>query len=56
MTGSDPDSPPRTHPHPILPAYYANEAQRRGFVRRLFDETAGDYDRIERTPVAGTCT
>jgi demethylmenaquinone methyltransferase/2-methoxy-6-polyprenyl-1,4-benzoquinol methylase len=54
MTGSDPDSPPRTHPHPILPAYYANEAQRRGFVRRLFDDTAGDYDRIERTLSFGT--
>jgi demethylmenaquinone methyltransferase/2-methoxy-6-polyprenyl-1,4-benzoquinol methylase len=54
MTCSDPDSPPRAHPHPILPAYYADEAQRRGFVRRLFDATAGDYDRIERTLSFGT--
>jgi demethylmenaquinone methyltransferase/2-methoxy-6-polyprenyl-1,4-benzoquinol methylase len=54
MTRSDPDSPPRAHPHPILPAYYADEAQRRKFVRHLFDETAGDYDRIERTLSFGT--
>ncbi len=54
MTRSDPDSPPGAHPHPILPAYYADEAQRRKFVRHLFDETAGDYDRIERTLSFGT--
>jgi demethylmenaquinone methyltransferase/2-methoxy-6-polyprenyl-1,4-benzoquinol methylase len=35
-------------PHPVLPAYYQRADQRHGFVRRIFDRTAGDYDRIER--------
>jgi demethylmenaquinone methyltransferase/2-methoxy-6-polyprenyl-1,4-benzoquinol methylase len=35
-------------PHPPLTRYYANEGQRRGWVLRMFDGTAGDYDRIER--------
>lgn len=35
-------------PHPPLTRYYAAEEQRRGWVRRMFDETASDYDRIER--------
>jgi len=45
MTTSDPRPTP---PHPVLPAYFDSEQARRGFVRRLFDTTAGDYDRIER--------
>ena len=35
-------------PHPPLHDYYAHEAERQGWVRELFDRTAGDYDRIER--------
>jgi hypothetical protein len=35
-------------PHPPLPEYYAHESDRGGWVNRLFDRTAGDYDRIER--------
>ena len=35
-------------PHPPLTDYYPNEAQRRGWVRSIFDGTAADYDRIER--------
>ena len=35
-------------PHPPLTDYYPNEAQRRNWVRRMFDGTAADYDRIER--------
>lgn len=35
-------------PHPPLSAYYANEDERQRFVRRLFDDTASDYDRVER--------
>ena len=35
-------------PHPPLTAYYQNEAQRRNWVRHMFDGTAADYDRIER--------
>ena len=41
-------------PHPPLREYYAQEAQRRAWVRQLFDRTAGDYDRIERVMALGT--
>jgi demethylmenaquinone methyltransferase/2-methoxy-6-polyprenyl-1,4-benzoquinol methylase len=41
-------------PHPPLPDYYAHEAQRSGWVRQLFDRTAGDYDRIERIMALGS--
>ncbi|HEX4822731.1 MAG TPA: class I SAM-dependent methyltransferase [Candidatus Polarisedimenticolaceae bacterium] len=41
-------------PHAPLTEYYADEKQRRGFVSDLFDETAGDYDRIERMMALGT--
>jgi demethylmenaquinone methyltransferase/2-methoxy-6-polyprenyl-1,4-benzoquinol methylase len=33
-------------PHPILAGYYADEAQRRRFLTRMFNETASHYDRI----------
>ena len=45
---------PVTRPHPTLPEYYDDETQRRQYVRRLFDETAVDYDRIERILALGT--
>ena len=35
-------------PHPVLPRYYARPEERSSFVRRIFDRTAGDYDRVER--------
>jgi demethylmenaquinone methyltransferase/2-methoxy-6-polyprenyl-1,4-benzoquinol methylase len=41
-------------PHPPLHEYYAGEAQRPGWVRQLFDRTAGDYDRIERIMALGS--
>jgi demethylmenaquinone methyltransferase/2-methoxy-6-polyprenyl-1,4-benzoquinol methylase len=41
-------------PHPPLRDYYAQEAQRRAWVRQMFDRTAGDYDRIERVMGLGT--
>ncbi|MDR6536660.1 class I SAM-dependent methyltransferase [Variovorax soli] len=41
-------------PHPPLSAYYRDEAEHQRFLRRLFDETAGDYDRIERVLALGT--
>jgi demethylmenaquinone methyltransferase / 2-methoxy-6-polyprenyl-1,4-benzoquinol methylase len=34
-------------PHPPLTEYYQNEAQRRNWVQRMFDDTAADYDRTE---------
>jgi len=41
-------------PHPPLHDYYAHEADRSGWVRQLFDRTAGDYDRIERVMALGS--
>jgi demethylmenaquinone methyltransferase / 2-methoxy-6-polyprenyl-1,4-benzoquinol methylase len=34
-------------PHPALPRYYDPREGKRPFVRRIFDRTAGDYDRVE---------
>ncbi|MGH8698651.1 MAG: class I SAM-dependent methyltransferase, partial [Burkholderiales bacterium] len=47
------DEPVRS-PHPILPAYYANGDGKRGFVGRMFDATAGDYDRVDRLLAFGS--
>lgn len=33
-------------PHPVLPAHYAAEEDRVGYIRGLFDRTAESYDRI----------
>ncbi|MEQ1579951.1 MAG: class I SAM-dependent methyltransferase [Steroidobacteraceae bacterium] len=41
-------------PHPPLTGYYASEQERRGFVGKLFDRTASDYDRIDRLLALGT--
>jgi len=41
-------------PHPPLRDYYTHEAERCGWVRQLFDRTAGDYDRIERIMALGS--
>lgn len=41
-------------PHRPLPAYYADEAEHRSFLRRIFDETAVDYDRIESVLALGS--
>jgi demethylmenaquinone methyltransferase/2-methoxy-6-polyprenyl-1,4-benzoquinol methylase len=41
-------------PHPPLPEYYEHESQRGGWVKQLFDRTAGDYDRIERFMALGS--
>ena len=41
-------------PHPPLRDYYTHEAERSGWVRQLFDRTAGDYDRIERVMALGS--
>jgi demethylmenaquinone methyltransferase/2-methoxy-6-polyprenyl-1,4-benzoquinol methylase len=45
---------PVTRPHPSLTEYYDDEAQRRRYVRRIFDETAVDYDRVERILALGS--
>ncbi len=41
-------------PHAPLTDYYASEEERRGFLRGIFDKTAGDYDRIERLLAFGS--
>jgi demethylmenaquinone methyltransferase/2-methoxy-6-polyprenyl-1,4-benzoquinol methylase len=41
-------------PHPTLERYYAGPEHKRSFVRRLFDESAGQYDRVERMMAFGT--
>jgi demethylmenaquinone methyltransferase/2-methoxy-6-polyprenyl-1,4-benzoquinol methylase len=45
---------PVTKPHLPLTRYYENETCRQLYVRRIFDETAVDYDRIERVLACGT--
>ena len=41
-------------PHPTLEKYYAGPEHKRSFVRRIFDESAGEYDRVERMMALGT--
>jgi demethylmenaquinone methyltransferase/2-methoxy-6-polyprenyl-1,4-benzoquinol methylase len=41
-------------PHTPLPAYYRDEIEHVQFLQRIFDETAPDYDRIERVLALGT--
>ena len=41
-------------PHPPLTQYYRNEEERRSWVRKMFDGTAADYDRIESILGFGT--
>ena len=41
-------------PHEPLDGYYGREADRSRWVRHLFDATAVDYDRMERTMALGS--
>lgn len=41
-------------PHTPLPAYYGDEAEHQRYLRRIFDDTAPDYDRIERVLAFGS--
>jgi demethylmenaquinone methyltransferase/2-methoxy-6-polyprenyl-1,4-benzoquinol methylase len=45
---AEPATPVVHAPHEPLTSYYQSEEERAGFVRRLFDTTAVDYDRMER--------
>ncbi|MDM0077235.1 class I SAM-dependent methyltransferase [Variovorax sp. J2P1-59] len=50
-----PITPPEVlAPHTPLPDYYGNEAEHESFLRRIFDETAPDYNRIERVLALGS--
>ena len=41
-------------PHKPLSAYYGDGDERRRFLTRIFDDTAADYDRIERVLAFGS--
>jgi demethylmenaquinone methyltransferase / 2-methoxy-6-polyprenyl-1,4-benzoquinol methylase len=43
------DCPPQAavRPHRVLPRYYQSEELRRPFIKRVFDDAAGHYDRLE---------
>ena len=41
-------------PHPPIRGYYDEPAEKRPFVRRIFDHAAGDYDRVERVMALGS--
>lgn len=41
-------------PHQPLTEYYRDEDERHAYLRRIFDDTASDYDRIERVLALGT--
>ena len=51
---ANPDPATALVPHRPLSSYYADEPARQQFVRRIFDETAPDYDRIEHILAFGT--
>lgn len=55
MRGMNSDSPAAVkalEPHPSLSAYY--HGAKRPFIRRIFDQGAPDYDRIERLMALGS--
>lgn len=55
MKNPSDSSPHAVHaPHPPLTGYYASEQERRGYVGKLFDSTAADYDRIDRLLALGS--
>ncbi|MBI5258279.1 MAG: class I SAM-dependent methyltransferase [Burkholderiales bacterium] len=41
-------------PHPPLAAYYGDEPEHQRFLRRIFDDTAADYERIEHVLAFGS--
>jgi demethylmenaquinone methyltransferase/2-methoxy-6-polyprenyl-1,4-benzoquinol methylase len=41
-------------PIPMLPRYFRDAQTKHSFVRGIFDQTAGDYDRVERLMALGT--
>ena len=41
-------------PHTPLQAYYSDEGEHQAYLRRIFDSTASDYDRIERVLALGS--
>ena len=41
-------------PHPELQSFYRGTENKRSFLRHIFDETATDYDRVERLLALGS--
>lgn len=41
-------------PHAPLPGYYTSDGERDAYIARMFNETASDYDRIERVLAFGS--
>jgi len=57
MQPGPPSTPPSREalaPHAPLSAYYGDEADHQRFLRRIFDDTAPDYERIERILALGS--
>jgi len=49
-----PVNPVALPPHVPLPDYYSNEDEHQQFLRRIFDDTAPDYERIEHVLAFGS--
>src|SRR5262245_8767838 len=43
-----PTHAPTLAPHPTLPRYYSTPESKQAFLRSIFDDAAGDYDRVEK--------
>lgn len=54
LPSTAPADPVLLPPHAPLPLYYGNEDEHQAFLRRIFDDTAPDYDRIERVLAFGS--
>ena len=56
MSQPDQSAPadPLRAPHQPISGYYQTEDERAGFLREIFDSTATDYDKVERTLALGT--
>ena len=53
-TDNTPRPPVVLPPHERLAAYYGEGEERRRFLTQIFDDTAADYDRIERVLAFGS--
>jgi len=53
-TVSEPDLSAVSVPHGPLTDYYQTEQDRQAFLKKIFDDTAPDYDRIERMMALNT--
>lgn len=54
MIGMTTIPPPVVPPHPLMPERYRDNAEKHEWLRRIFDDTASDYDRVESWLSLGT--